>query len=95
MNQIEIDPRFNEVHLYNILNLIITVFNKLTNKFITTGQISKDEETELLAPGNFDGPTNFVNGKTLNLTSDYTKRNHFKYNIIGVTSIDKSELNNC
>jgi hypothetical protein len=123
--QVGTKREFEAIHIYDLDNKIIAVFNKETGKFVTTCQLDKVENTELLETGNFGGENktawdhgqvknlplqqtavnNFdsdvkeINSITLvdeNLSPDFgfTSKNSFESDVMGITPIDKSQLDN-
>ena len=87
------DREFEAVHIYDLDNRIIAVFNKATGNFVTTCQLDRDEHNELLETHNFGGGKGWFSGQVKNLTP-VTPVNSFESDVTGVTPINNSQDDN-
>jgi hypothetical protein len=94
------DHEFEAIHIYNLDKQVIAVFKKSTGKFVTTCQFSREEDTELKATENFGGVKNYSSGQVRNLPpqqnvkSDLPLVYTFKSDVMGITPIDNSQVDN-
>ena len=71
------------------------VFNKQTGNFVTTCQLTPDEAIELKATHNFGGGEGWFSGKVNNLPpKDITPITSFENDVMGITPIDDSQIDN-
>ena len=96
MYQAGSDREFRAVHIYDMDNRIIAVFNKATGNFVTTCQLTPKEDVELKATGNFGGGEGWFSGQVKNLppVNTVTPVNSFESDVTGVTPIDNSQVDN-
>jgi len=87
------DRKFPAVHIYDLDNQVIAVFNKDRGNFVTTCQLDRDEHNELLETGNFGGGASWVSGQIKNLPP-VTPVNNFENDVMGITPIDNSQVDN-
>ena len=83
---------FEAIHIYDIDNKIIAVFNKSTGDFVTTCQLSPDEHYELLETGNFGGGTGWFSGQVRNLPPERNDMNTVETDNTAITPIEDSSL---
>ena len=68
-------------------------FKKSTRKFVTTCQLTAQEDAELKATGNFGGGKGWFSGKVNNLPPQQTAVNTFENDVIEVTPISPTDEN--
>lgn len=66
MYQAGTDREFEAVHIYDVDNRIIAVFKKSTGAFVTTCQLTAEEDLELKANGKFGGGAGWFSGQVKN-----------------------------
>jgi hypothetical protein len=89
MYQAGTDREYEAIHIYDLDNRVITVFKKETGNFVTTCQLNEAQDRELLETGNFEGAKGWFSGKVQNLPV-----NSFENDVMGVTLIDNSQVDN-
>ena len=89
------DREFPAVYIFDDDTKIAAVFNKQTGNFVTTCQLNKEEEIELKTTHNFGGGEGWFSGKVNNLPpKDITPINSFENDIMGITPVDDSQIDN-
>jgi hypothetical protein len=88
------DRGFEAIHIYDLDKKVIAVFRKSTGKFVTTCQLLDPEHDELINTGNFGGKKGWLNGQVKNLPPQQTAVNTFESDVMGITPIDNSQLDN-
>jgi len=80
---------YSAVHIYDLEKRVIAIFKKSTGKFVTTCQLNREKDNELLRIGNLGGDVGLVSEQFKNLPP-VTQVNSFEIDIMGVTPIDES-----
>lgn len=89
------DREFPAVYILDKDTGVIAVFNKQTGNFVTTCQLSKNEVNELYTTHNFGGGEGWFSGKVNNLPPQgITPINSFENDIMGITPVDDSQIDN-
>ena len=89
------DREFPAVYIFDDDTKVIAVFNKQTGNFVTTCQLTEKQETELKATHNFGGGEGWFSGKVNNLPpKGITSINSFENDVMGITPVDDSQIDN-
>lgn len=89
------DREFPAVHIFDDDTKVVAVFNKQTGNFVTTCQLTEKQETELKATHNFGGEEGWFSGKVNNLPpKGITPINSFENDVMGITPVDYSQIDN-
>lgn len=89
------DREFPAVYILDDDTKVVAVFNKQTGNFVTTCQLTEKEETELKATHNFGGGEGWFSGKVNNLPpKSITPINRFENDVMGITPVDDSQIDN-
>ena len=89
------DREFAAVYIFDDDTKVVAVFDKKTGNFITTCQLQKNQETELKVTHNFGGGEDWFTGKVNNLPpKDITPINNFENDVMGITPVDDSQIDN-
>jgi hypothetical protein len=84
---------FEAIHIYDPDKRIIAVFKKFTGKFVTTCELTPDEDKKLNATGNFGGKKGWYSGQVRNLPPNQTAVNTFESDVTGMTPINPMNEN--
>lgn len=87
------DREFEAIQIYDVKNRVIAVFNKSTGKFVTTCQLTDDEDTELKKTGNFGSGKGRFSGQVKNLPPQQTAVKTFESDVTGITPISPMDEN--
>lgn len=87
------DREFPAVHIYDLDKQIIAVFKKSTGKFVSSCQLADPEHDKLMETGNFGGGAGWFSGQVKNLPP-ITPVNSFENDVMGITLIDNSQVEN-
>lgn len=78
---------FDAIHIYDVDEQIIAVFDKSTGNLVTTCQLTRSEHAELIETGNFGNADGWYNGPAKNLPPQQTKVNNFETDVLGITPV--------
>ena len=84
---------FEAIHIYDLDEQVIAVFNKSTGKFVTTCKLTTKEDAELKATGNFGGGKGWLSGQVKNLPPKQTAVNTFESDVTGITPVSSMNEN--
>jgi hypothetical protein len=92
------DREFEAIHIYNKDTRVIAVFRKDAENFVTTCQLTEEEDFELKATENFGGDENCDSGQVKNLPPEQISPvNTFESEVMDVTpmmSLDENSSPN-
>jgi hypothetical protein len=84
-------PRgFRAIHIYDLDTRVVAVFRQVNGIFVTTFQLSVDEELELMSTNNCGGDINNISGKGKNLPLQ-TVVNTFNNNSTAISPINQTD----
>lgn len=73
---------FEAIHIYDLNEQVIAVFQKSTGKFVTTCKLTPEEDAELKATGNFGGGKGWFSGQVKNLPPEQRSVNTFESDVV-------------
>ena len=85
--QVGTNREFNAIHIYDLNTRLIAVFKKSTGQFVTTCQLTREEDAQLKATGNFGGQKGWFSGQAKNLPPEQTPVHTFESDIKRITPI--------
>lgn len=86
---------FSAVYIFDDDIKVVAVFNKQTGNFVTTCQLTEDQETELKRTHNFGGGEGWFSGKVNNLPpKGITSINSFENDVMSIIPVDDSQIDN-
>jgi hypothetical protein len=89
------DRDFPAVYIFDDDTKVVAIFNKQTGNFVTTCQLTENQETELKATHNFDGGEGWFTRKVYNLLpKGITLINSFENDVMGIILVDDSQIDN-
>ena len=84
---------FEAIHIYDPVKRVIVTFKKSTGKFVTTCQLTPEEDAELKASGNFGGGEGWFSGQVKNLPPEQTELNKVETEVTEINPISPIDEN--